>query len=550
MDDTFKSLVSGLLKTSVTDQSFESMTTRENQIKQLLRHRKCPKEGWDESTIELLVNRLSLMDSNNFVHNYGLGEREARFASQLVSRRHYRLGHGIGRSGDICELQPKAIGSSLLNVLTNSLVLDVIQSVGVPNTRSCFVVPMATGMSLTLCLLTLRHVRPNARFVIWSRIDQKSCFKCILTAGFIPVIIDTQMNDNKSLDTDFKTIEAKVKELGNEKIVCILSTTSCFAPRNADDLSSISKLCLQESIPHIVNNAYGIQSSKCMHLLETSSRVGRIDAFIQSTDKNFMVPVGGSIIAGFDTDFLNQISSTYAGRGASTPSLDVLMTLLHLGINGYKALLNERKENYNYLKEQMKTIANEFNVNVIDNKSNQISIAMTLNMFDNSSIDTTELGSMLFKRSISGARVVAIDDKRKTIGKYEFKNWGSHTDSYSDSYITAAAAIETHVKKDVSDVYNIYTTQAFFVQITTDALSKSLAPGDAIEFIPSILGMPDLPVWMHYKQLNSSHAAYLYGSPALNDDQDIDIEVIAINQYNYETSKDVMKFRVIQRESM
>ena len=40
------------------------------------------------------------------------------------------LGHGIGRSGDVTAVQPKAAGSSLLNQLTNSLVLDIIQQSG------------------------------------------------------------------------------------------------------------------------------------------------------------------------------------------------------------------------------------------------------------------------------------------------------------------------------------------------------------------------------------------------------------------------------------
>ena len=54
---------------------------------------------------------------------------------------------------------------------------------GVRSVASCFVVPMATGMSLTLCFLTLRHRRPKARYIIWPRIDQKSCFKSMITAG-------------------------------------------------------------------------------------------------------------------------------------------------------------------------------------------------------------------------------------------------------------------------------------------------------------------------------------------------------------------------------
>ena len=41
-----------------------------------------------------------------------------------------RLGHGIGRSGDIAAIQPKAAGSSLLMKLTNALVLDCIKRCG------------------------------------------------------------------------------------------------------------------------------------------------------------------------------------------------------------------------------------------------------------------------------------------------------------------------------------------------------------------------------------------------------------------------------------
>ena len=41
-----------------------------------------------------------------------------------------RLSHGIGRSGDIAAVQPKAAGSSLLMKLTNCMALDVIKLAG------------------------------------------------------------------------------------------------------------------------------------------------------------------------------------------------------------------------------------------------------------------------------------------------------------------------------------------------------------------------------------------------------------------------------------
>ena len=67
------------------------------------------------------------MDSNNFLGNAGVGEREGRVECALVARRHYYLSHGIGRSGDIAAEQPKAAGSSLISKLTRVLALDAIK---------------------------------------------------------------------------------------------------------------------------------------------------------------------------------------------------------------------------------------------------------------------------------------------------------------------------------------------------------------------------------------------------------------------------------------
>lgn len=92
--------------------------------------RKWPEEGWDDATIEAFLSDLAQMDSNNFPSNCSVGEREARIVSNIVARRHFRMGHGIGRSGDLEEVQPKAAGSSLMYKLTNSLVLEVIRYMG------------------------------------------------------------------------------------------------------------------------------------------------------------------------------------------------------------------------------------------------------------------------------------------------------------------------------------------------------------------------------------------------------------------------------------
>ena len=177
-----------------------------------------------------------------------------------------------------------------MSKITNSLLLDLIKVAGVSSVKDRFLVSMATGMSLTLCMLTIKKNRPEAKYVVWSRIDQKSCFKSILTAGLEPVVVEL-VKVGDELRTDVDGIRAAVNRLGAQSVACVFTTTSCFALRAPDSLPEVAKICMELDIPHIVNNAYGIQSSKCMYLLQEASRVGRLDAFVQSTDNNLMVPV-------------------------------------------------------------------------------------------------------------------------------------------------------------------------------------------------------------------------------------------------------------------
>ncbi len=54
-------------------------------------------------------------------------------------------------------------------------------------------------------------------------------------------------------------------------------------------LVEIAIMCKANNIAHIVNNAYGVQCAYSCQLINQASRKGRVDAYIQSTDKNFMV---------------------------------------------------------------------------------------------------------------------------------------------------------------------------------------------------------------------------------------------------------------------
>lgn len=274
--EKLESIASQLVKNSYVRQGIQNHASVNNLIKVLLQHKKLPMVPWNDQVIEHFLNELSLMDSNNFLHNVGVGEREGKIYSRIVAKRHYFFSHGIGRSGDISEVQPKAAGSSLLYKLVNKMITHALQIAGIYSVRYSLVLPMATGMSIALCLTSIKLSRPDKKYVIWSRIDQKSCFKAILLVGFIPIVVE-QIWNGQELTTDVSEIR-RLLCLHREEVVCVISTTSCFAPRQPDTVDSISLLCSEYDVHHIVNNAYGVQCGVICKLIERAITIGRVDA--------------------------------------------------------------------------------------------------------------------------------------------------------------------------------------------------------------------------------------------------------------------------------
>jgi hypothetical protein len=99
------------------------------------------------------------------------------------------------------------------------------------------------------------------------------------------------------------------KAAGLSLLVKLLNYLAADAMR----LVEVGQLCKKYNVCHVVNNAYGVQSSKCAHLISEACKE-RVDAWIQSTDKNFMVPVGGSIIASTDPKILEDVNKLYPGE--------------------------------------------------------------------------------------------------------------------------------------------------------------------------------------------------------------------------------------------
>ncbi len=400
----------------------------EKKVTLLLASRRLPerKGWWSDEEIEALLRQLAAMDSNSFA--VGVGEREGRVVSRLVAKRCHGLSHGMGRSGNLAGAQPKAAGSSLLVVLTNLLVLEALQLSGDGAVKECMVVPVATGMALLLCLVALKKQRPLAKHVIWCRCDQNSAVKAVAMSGLSLVPVAGLVKGD-AIVTDIESIGRLLQELGSDSVACVLTTTSCFAPRVPDDVEAMARLCAERGVPHLVNNAYGVQCASIMKQLARAQRVGRVDGYVQSTDKNFCVPVGGAVIAGPITSLA---AAEYAGRASSGPIVDVFVTLLSLGSAGWKEMLEERERLAVWMRSELR--AGKAGLKLLETEANPISFALKVE-----GRDAKMLGSMLFTRNLTGHRVCERNAKTTD----SFVNWGQHLPLYepAEAYLTVAVSV-------------------------------------------------------------------------------------------------------------
>jgi O-phospho-L-seryl-tRNASec:L-selenocysteinyl-tRNA synthase len=408
-------------------------------FKRLLSNRRMPEYGWSEFTVERFLADLAALDANNAPETAAIGDREGRVFSSLVRRRHFHLAHGIGRSGDLEATQPKATGSSVLHTIAKALVKDLFKRMGIKSIAEVIVLPVATGMAISLSLLAMRARKPIASKILWTRADQKTCLKALQSAApDLEIIVADNVIRGDEVCTDLERIRALLEEAGSQ-ILCVCSVTSCFAPRAPDDIVGIAKLCQKADVFHLVNNAFGLQSYEICSLIQRAvGNRGRIDCIVQSTDKNFMVPVGGSVVAGFEKEFIRSIAQTYPGRASSTPSLDVVITLLSMGWSTWSLLLEERQSLYQHFKDEMNRLSLKFGERLLETPSNPLSMAMSLTKVPQDKISV--IGSRLYTQSCSGCRAVDLA-KECVIGGIPFARYGSHHSDYTIPYLNFSATI-------------------------------------------------------------------------------------------------------------
>ena len=387
-------------------------------IKDVLNRRVFPDKSMTDSQLELMVQILSSMDTDKDPEAARVGEREARVASPFISSLSAGFNHGIGRSGQLNAPQPKAAGASLMQQIANTIALDAIRKLGLSNVKAGAVIPLSTGMTLALVLGAMRRELRVQR-VLYPRIDHLSPKRGIALTSLEEVPVSTVIEDD-AVRVNVGDLE---KQISRTKSCVVLSTTTFFPPRESDPIKTIARLCADHDIPHIVNNAYGVQSQEIMAQVRAAIDAGRVDAVIQSSDKNFMAPVGGSIVVSPKPIIIEWTADTYAGRATAAPVVQTLSALLSLGLDRYRDLQKQQIENLAILRERLQAVADSHDQRVLD-VINPVAYALTMNGFD-----VQDIGARLYNARVTGPRAV------------EAGAFGSCVDNYPHSYIVMNAAI-------------------------------------------------------------------------------------------------------------
>jgi O-phospho-L-seryl-tRNASec:L-selenocysteinyl-tRNA synthase len=414
---------------------------------QLLEQRTLPDQGWDDSQIKLFLYYLSHLDSDKDPGALRIGEREGRFSSDLLGDLSGGFFHGIGRSGNLTAPQPKAAGASIMQKITNKIVLSLIKSLGLTNIKAALTVPFGTGMSIGLALRGLvNHYNVDFKskpLVMYPQLDHKSPVKGIEFVGGDVCIIPGKFGKNYyAPDGVYVDIE-DIKQIYHEnssQISSIVSNTTFFAPRVPDDIKEIAKFAKQNNIIHIINNAYGVQVPSILKDIGRAIDAGRVDAIVQSTDKNFLVPVGGAVIVSPDKNIVKSISHTYAGRASASPIIQLLVSLLSLGKQGYHSQIKQQQENFQLLKSKLVAFSKTIGEEVLE-CNNHVSCAMTLKNLPKK--DLNELGGKLYNLRITGPRIIIKGDS----------NYGACLKELPFSYIVMNAAIGSkagHISESIS----------------------------------------------------------------------------------------------------
>ncbi|XP_046614545.1 epsilon-sarcoglycan isoform X2 [Neodiprion virginianus] len=94
---------------------------------------------------------------------------------------------------------------------------------------------------------------------------------------------------------------------------------------------------------------------------------------------------------------------------------------------------------------------------------------------------------------------------------------------------------------------DIQVSKLFILSITPETFNWRVDERhDQFLYKPSLLNAPDLPPWIHYTYSKKDESGYLYGV-APSEQDNLTLEVVALNKNNYETRHKILNFNVLKK---
>ncbi|KAH7644835.1 mitochondrial inner membrane protease atp23 [Dermatophagoides farinae] len=121
------------------------------------------------------------------------------------------------------------------------------------------------------------------------------------------------------------------------------------------------------------------------------------------------------------------------------------------------------------------------------------------------------------------------------------------------SLIVILTALTVSICSDPDvDPQILYTTEAFYTPLLLNRTGWSFGgvPVTQLEVMPSLSGHADLLNWMFYFRRPNSPIGFIYGTPPLNDDGDIDIDLVILNRVTFNTTSYRLKYRILNRDEI
>ncbi|CAG9569506.1 unnamed protein product [Danaus chrysippus] len=103
----------------------------------------------------------------------------------------------------------------------------------------------------------------------------------------------------------------------------------------------------------------------------------------------------------------------------------------------------------------------------------------------------------------------------------------------------------------VCHVYNAVETEMFSIPISPNLFNWTYQEFDQqYRFHASLIGKPELPMWLRYIYSGRHHSGFIFGTPPRNTESPITLEVIGLNRQDYETRRVLLTLKVTPKEKM